>query len=239
VAEALMRGTRVSGTRTITERWRVQREGFYAEDGEDVIRINTVPPYFISISYVVPLYGTDPSAMEFLGAQKPKYPAVISSEVNVVYAGQQFENVENELVDAIVDIANRQACSDAFKKFGLTIPYDIVKSGKLKVAGSAVLYQSNATQLLGWTEAQVAQAKATFEKEDKWLFPSYTADFSYPGVSTVVFNPRQVKAARFGSLKDVVIHAFIHLGGEKGDKNASPHDLANFKGYDEILKACR
>ena len=69
--------------------------------------------------------------------------------------------------------------------------------------------------------------------------PSYTADMSYPGIPTVVFNPTQVRAERFGSLKDVVTHSFIHLGGEAGHKDASPHDLANFSGYKEILDACR
>jgi hypothetical protein len=93
--------------------------------------------------------------------------------------------------------------------------------------------------LLGWTEAQVTGAKATFEKEDRVIFPAYTADISYPGILTVVFNPRQVTAARFGSLRDAVTHAFIHLGGKPGDSKATPHDLANFKGYDEILNACR
>jgi hypothetical protein len=171
--------------------------------------------------------------------QKPKYPPATSSEVNVVYGGQQFEFVQDDVVDAIVDIANRQACSDAFKKYGLTIPYDVVKSGKLKIAGTAALYQPSASQLLGWSDAQVASAKATFDKEDRWLFPSYTADLSYPGIPTVVFNPNQVRSERFGGLRDVVTHAFIHLGGERGDAAATPHDLSKFKGYDEILKACR
>lgn len=171
--------------------------------------------------------------------QNPKYPPVTTSEINVVYGGRQFDFVRDDIVAAIVDIANRQACSDAFKKYNLTIPYDVVKSGKLRVAGTAALYRSNATQLLGWSESQVAAAKETFQKEDRWIRPSYTADLSYPGISTVVFNPNQVRAPRFGSLRDVVTHAFIHLGGQRGDPNATPSDLANFKGYNEILKACR
>jgi RHS repeat-associated protein len=168
-----------------------------------------------------------------------KYPPVKSSEVNVVYGGQQFEYVKSDVVDAIVDIANNQQCSDAFKAYNLTIPYDIVKSGELKVAGTATLYQANAQELLGWSAGQVGDAKALFEKENRIFFPSYTADLSYPGIPTVVFNPGQIRNERFGSLKDVVTHAFIHLGGQKGDLSASPHDLANFAGYKPILEACR
>ena len=171
--------------------------------------------------------------------QEPEYPPVTSSEINIVYGGQQFQYVQDDVVSAIVDIANRQRCSDAFKKYNLTIPYDVVKSRKLRVAGTAALYQPNASELLGWTDTQVADAKAVFQREDRFFRPSYTADLSYPRVPTVVFNALQIRQGRFGGLKAVVTHAFMHLGGQAGNPNATPHDLANFKGYDEILNACR
>jgi hypothetical protein len=170
--------------------------------------------------------------------QKPKYPPVTSDEIKVVYGGQQFQYVQDDITDAIVDIANKQACSDAFTKYGLTKPYDVVKSGKLRVAGTAALYQSNAEDLLGWSAQQVSDAKSLFQRGDSIVHPSYTADLSYSGVTTVVFNALQVRQGRFGGIKSVVTHAFIHLGGKSGDGSASPHDLANFSGYGEILKAC-
>jgi hypothetical protein len=175
--------------------------------------------------------------------QKPKYPPVISAEVNVVYGGQAFESVQADIVNAIVDIANRQECSDAFKEYNLTIPYDVVKSGNLRVAGVAALYQDNAQQLLGWTAQQVSDSKAQFAKQGGWFgsgfFRTLTADRSYPGIPTVIFNPSQVRNPEFGGLRTVVTHAFIHLGGRRGDPSARPHDLSNFGGYNRILTACR
>ena len=171
--------------------------------------------------------------------QKPKYPPVNRDEINVVHGGQLFDaNVRDDIVNAIVDIANNKNCSNAFEKHGVNIPYNVVKSGKLKVAGTAALYLPNAAGLLGWSSNQVAAAQKQFAKKDRWFRPEYTADLSQPGISTVVFNPRQVREERFGGLKKVVIHAFIHLGGSAGDPSAKPHDLANFPGYDEILRDC-
>ena len=169
------------------------------------------------------------------------YPPVTPYEINVVFGGRQFEFVQNDIVNAIVDIANRQACKDAFKKYNLTIPYDVVKSGKLRVAGRAALYQSNASELLGWTSKQVEDSKAKFDEErGLWgsgFWKNLTAERTYPGIPTVVFNPTQIR--KFGGIKDVVSHAFIHLGGQPGDPNADVHDLSTFKGYNEILNACR
>ena len=112
-------------------------------------------------------------------------------------AAVKFDLLRDEIVDAIVDIANRQACSDTFKKYSLTIPYDVVKSGKLRVAGRAALYQSNATELLGWGSQQVEDAKDTFDKEKRILGSGIrvklTADMSYHGIPTVVFNPRRTE----------------------------------------------
>jgi YD repeat-containing protein len=175
--------------------------------------------------------------------QKVKYPPVTPSEINVVFGGGQFEFVQDDIVNAIVDIANRQACSDAFKKHNLTIPYDVVKSGKLRIAGRAALYQPNASDLLGWTPQQIKDSKDKFD-EERGLFGSgfwkvVTAERIYAGIPTVVFNPTQVRNPSFGGLKDVVTHAFIHLGGQRGDPSAEGHDLANFRGYNEILNACR
>jgi len=73
IAQALMHGTRVSGTRTVTERWRVQPHVQQPEDSDDVVRINTVAHYFIETSYTMPLYGTDSLGMELL-TESPQKP---------------------------------------------------------------------------------------------------------------------------------------------------------------------
>jgi hypothetical protein len=175
--------------------------------------------------------------------EEPKYPPVTLSEVNVVYGGRAFESIQNEIVNAIVDIANRQGCSDAFKIYDLTIPYDVVKSGKLRIAGVAALYEDNAEQLLGLTAQEVSDSKTQFRKQGglfrSGLFATLTAERAYPSVPLAIFNPSLVRDPIFGGLKDVVTHTFIHLGGKRGDPSASPHDLSKFEGYDRIVTACR
>lgn len=140
----------------------------------------------------------------------------------------------------IVDISNRQACSDAFKKYGLKIPYDVAKSGKLRIAGLMALNQPNAGELLEWTPSQVDKARATFE----WHWYHYfrkpnIGEGVYAGIPTIVFNA-YADFKQLGGLREVVTHAFIHVGGKRGETSASPHDLGNFNpGYKEIIDSCK
>jgi len=173
------------------------------------------------------------------GGQEPKYPPVKDDEVNIVYAGDQFERVEGEYVAAIVGIANSQKCSDMFKKYNLKIPYDVVKAGDLRVAGTAVFYRSNATTLLRWSAAQVQKEREFHETQNNTFYPNKTADYVIPGIPTVVFNPSQARNPKHGGIRTIVTHAFIHLGGQRGDPNAAPHDLSNFAGYQNIIDACK
>jgi len=83
IAQALMHGTRVSGTRTVTERWRVQPHVQQPEDSDDVVRINTVAHYFIETSYTMPLYGTDSLGVELLTAAPQKTIPVENLRSNV------------------------------------------------------------------------------------------------------------------------------------------------------------
>jgi hypothetical protein len=172
-----------------------------------------------------------------------KYLPVTASEINlVVLPDDPFRLIQDDIVDAIVDISNRQACSDAFKQFHLKIPYDVVKSGNLRVGGLMALNQPNAGELLGWTANQVAVARRTFAEQDYIIpwFRSYTAEGVFVGTPTVVFNAYAVNMREFGGLREVVTHAFIHLGGREGDPTAAPFDLGNFKpGYKEIIDACK
>lgn len=184
-----------------------------------------------------------PTTPEPPAPQTPKYPPVTPAEVNVVFGGQAFESVQTEIVSSIVEIANRQACSDAFKAYDLTIPCDVVKSGKLRVAGVAALYQDNAQQLLGLSTQEVSDSKTQFRKQGGLLgsgfFKTLTAERAYPSVPLAIFNPSQVRNPDFGGLRAVVTHTFIHLGGQRGDRSARPHDLAKFRRYAHIINACR
>jgi hypothetical protein len=76
ISQALMQGTRIIGTRTVTERWRVQPHVPQPQDDDDIVRVDTVAPYFIETSYTMPLYGTDPMGMELLTAS-PQNPSTI------------------------------------------------------------------------------------------------------------------------------------------------------------------
>lgn len=96
--------------------------------------------------------------------------------------------------------------------------------------------------MTGWSQQQINAAKDTFDKEEGFLglgiAPSYTADIVQRGIATVVYNPSQVTAKRFGGLRAVVTHSFIHPGGQPG-VGGGAHDLAEFGGYKEIVDACK
>jgi hypothetical protein len=167
---------------------------------------------------------------------------VTRSEIKlVVFEGEGFQRIQGDIVDAIVDIANRQACSDAFKKWGLTIPYDLVKSGNLKVSGMAALYEPNAQSLLGWNADQVNKAQVQFARQRNIIpyFNVYTAEGVFVGTPTIIFNPTAIAIPESPALREVVIHGFIHLGGREGDESSGGHDLDTFPGYKEIVDACK
>jgi hypothetical protein len=173
---------------------------------------------------------------------KPKYAPVTGSEINfVLLPDDPLRLIQDDIVNAIVDIANRQPCSDAFKKWGLTIPYDVVKSGNLKVAGLMALKQPNAGGLLGWSATQVGIAQERFDRQNRFIpwTRQFIAEGVFVGTPTVVFNATAVGMPEFGGVKTIVTHAFIHLGGEPGYDTAVPFDLDKFPGYKEIIDACK
>ena len=101
-----------------------------------------------------------------------------------------------------------------------------------------VLNQSNASQLLGWSKEQVSIAKESFRP--KWYDFIYKniGEGVFVGTPTVVFNAN-ADMKQLGGLREVVIYAFIHLGGRKEMMKTSPHVLAHSPGYQEIIDACR
>jgi len=120
IAQALMHGTRVSGTRTVTERWRVQPHVQQPEDSDDVVRINTVAPYFINISYAMPLYGTDSLGIALLTPpQNPERMLTrdeVSGLIEDIYslfkAHSQCEDFMNRLLGELKKNTGYQASSN-------------------------------------------------------------------------------------------------------------------------------
>jgi hypothetical protein len=169
------------------------------------------------------------------GRRKP----VTAQEVSKKVVGG---DVPQSLIDSIVAIANSDNCVAAFKMHGLKSPLEVVRRDDFKAAGRGVLTQGNAGQLLGWTQKRVNDSRARFDKDIGVLglfWVKYTADISYKGTNSVVFNASVLNKLPEFNPRDVATHAFIHLGGQPGDPNAKGHDLSTFKPYNEILKACR
>lgn len=152
------------------------------------------------------------------------------------------------IIDAIVAISNSDRCLRAFHRHGLRPPIEIVREADFRIAGRGILGTGTsstprAARLLGWTPEQVDRARNAFNRDrgsalTLFLIREYTADYSYSGIPTAVFNASALRVQKFGGARDITTHTFIHLGGQPGIEGGE-HDLENYGPYNEILEACR
>ncbi|MDT4967431.1 MAG: hypothetical protein QOJ64_2168 [Acidobacteriota bacterium] len=166
-----------------------------------------------------------------------QYPPVTASDINIVGSSPSFDKIQGEIINDILDIANNQHCSDAFKKYGLRIPYDVVLSDKIKVAPQLLLNDSNASQMLQISPDMVKQV--AYDLSDGWIYQGAAAEtVTGPGHPPVLVIGRNITNAAYKGIKSVIIHEFIHAGGLSGRGGGRNGDLTFFNGYKEIQEAC-
>ena len=169
--------------------------------------------------------------------QKPKYPPVTEKDINIVATSPSFDPIRNEVVASIIDIANNQKCSDAFKKWGIKIPYDVVLSDHINIAPQAFLANANAAQTLGVSQAAID--KAAYDLSDGYILQGGAAEtLTGPGHKPALIIGQNITNPIYSDIKAVLIHEFIHAGGKPGSGSGANGDLTSFEGYKEIEEAC-
>jgi len=186
-----------------------------------------------------PVNSGDPSG---LCAQRKFRPAE-ESDILVVAHSESFDRILDQLIAAILDIANNQKCSDVFKKYGLRIPYDSLLYNTFRIAPSAALFRDGAAETLQITQTQLEEGRRAMDSNIPLL---ETAGAGYTARNadniTMIFNPTRIaNSPIFGGLKAVVIHEFIHAGGQPGRGGGRPYgDLSYFKDeYEDIQNNCK
>ena len=139
------------------------------------------------------------------------------------------------MVKHIIDIANNQKCSDAFKKYGLKIPYDLVLADKIRIVPQGFLYNDAAAQTLGISQDLVESIRS--DLAPGVIFRPNSAATTIPGANPIIIIGSGATEERYLGLKSVLIHEFIHAGGKPGSGSGANGDLTGFDGYKEIQQA--
>jgi RHS repeat-associated protein len=171
-----------------------------------------------------------------------KFRPAERSDILIVDSSGSFDAVVDDIIAAILDIANNQKCSDVFKKYGLRIPYDSLLYNTFRIAPSATLFRPNAAERLGITQAQVEVGTGGFASNIPIVNQKGAGFTAQNGDNlTMVFNANYFQDPVFGGLKAIVIHEFIHAGGRPGGPIALPYgDLNNFKKeFEDIYNVCK
>jgi hypothetical protein len=141
-------------------------------------------------------------------------------------------------------------CTEAFRKAGLQSPLEVATDEGVVIRPAADLYRYSATEL-GLANEQMR--RAYMEGFSSGRAQSGTVPSIRSGVRlTTDGRPRifihnsafDGESFWFGrvSLRDALIHEFIHVGGQPptpGWLEFVQHDLAGFEHHDEIMGACR
>jgi len=170
-------------------------------------------------------------------AQGKKYPPLTKSDLIIVGGSQSFDRNRDEIESSLIDIANSQACSDAFQKYGLRKPYDIIRSDRIKITSQAFLRDRNASRSLQISQASIDTA--AYKLSDGFLTKgaaTYTVTES--GQAPVLVVGQNILGPKYNGIKSVLIHEFIHAAGMPGNGGGLNGDLTGFKGYKEIEEAC-
>jgi hypothetical protein len=167
--------------------------------------------------------------------QKPVYPPVTDKDVNIVDRSKPFDTIGEQVIKDIIDIANNQKCSDAFKKYGLRIPYDLLLSDKIKIVPHGFLYNDEAARTLGISQDLVDSIR--YDLSTGIIFWGKAAATVSGSNPIIVIGP-SATLEDYGGLKSVLIHELIHAGGKAGSGDGVNGDLTGFDGYKEIQAAC-
>jgi hypothetical protein len=152
------------------------------------------------------------------------------------------------LREALAPLLSRQ-CTDMFARAGLQSPSEVARTTGVEMRYSRDLYMYSADQLGLVSE----ETRSSLMKE---LSNGRTQSGSVPPVRygkrlttdgrARIFLPDNAFVGEsfwFGtiSLRGVLIHEFIHVGGQPptpGWMGFLSHDLAGYEHYDEIMSAC-
>jgi hypothetical protein len=189
-------------------------------------------------------FAYDKQASDQLLPQNPESVDLVTIE--------HFNDSHTRDIRAAVKRLFSDPCTAAFRKYGLTPPIesqlagiiirpatDLINLSPEQLGISDQTRNAYREQFFGNTANSNAQGGTIpGSRNGKNITPDgraqvYLAGSAWAGES-YLFNTF--------SFQDVVSHEFIHVGGQPptpGKLGSWRHDLAGFKGFDEILKACR
>ena len=186
------------------------------------------------------------------------YRAVEAKDINVPESSAAFDDIKEAAIKAILEITNSQACSDAFVAEGWRKPYDsVLGASSFRLAPAAVLQKykyetGKLSNLLNATSPQLDQAREA-------LFPSTYAVSGIGSINgagftilnssgnsytlTMLLDVSGINSGSYGSIKDVLIHEFVHAAYVQGsDQGAGkPYGDLNYirDKVGRVLKACQ
>jgi len=139
---------------------------------------------------------------------------VTDRDINIVSWLAPFDRFGAQVVKDIVDIANNRQCSDAFKKYGLTIPYDQVLSDNLRIVPLGFLYDDAAARTLGVRQEVVDSIRNDLSTGNiSWGDAAATIRGT---VSSIIVIGPAANLADYGGIRSVLIHELIHAGERSG-----------------------
>jgi fibronectin type III domain protein len=171
------------------------------------------------------------------GSTKREYPPVTEAEINTVGSSDSFDQIQNSVIRALLDIANDQKCSDAFKRNHIRIPYDVILADKINIVPQAFLKDRGASRALGVSQDRLDSA--AYDLSNGYIFQGAAAVLLTGNHRPALIIGQNITERRFKSIKSVIVHEFIHAGGVRGQGGGVNGDLT-FMGdaYRDIQAAC-
>jgi YD repeat-containing protein len=251
LVEASARASRrVVGRRNSGVSWGRRFEVIHDANGRIISEeLGDLDPDLQGVNYGVeiPIYDSSWALNLTLLPQKSGEFSDPTSSIRIIDTGSStaFERNKNKVLRKIEFMVNSGSCNAAFKRWGLTTPYDLVNSGKITLSSTQALTNSSYNRVLG--QALGTQSGSL---PDATRIETQNAD----GPARTLRNDRTGNAIIFfGSdafdpsyLDEAVPHEFIHAGGQGGKYSVlgwlfGGHDLSGYnpKAYADIMANCK
>lgn len=235
--------TRVIGTRTITEHFKVKQYSARKEDDPDtdIVHVGTTQEYSFTRTTVVSLYDESWSA-GLLSVQEGLTEPLIK-----LLPGFS-DTIQQRILQTIRSISDNKNCAEAFRKNGLNPVAGLVVNG-LVIGQATLLSNPDNTAMIGITEDARRRDLAGVGSTDIQAFttkdwPGVREKYTTDGRARIFLN-----ASAFGggklSLREVLVHEFLHVAGwppaEVGffGELTGKTDLSHYKNYETIMAACK
>jgi hypothetical protein len=156
-----------------------------------------------------------------------------------------LEKNKLKVLSKIEWMVNSGSCNDAFKKWGLATPYDLVNSGKITLSSTQSLTNSSYNSVLGQALGTQSGSLPNATRIDALNAdaPARTLRNDGNGKAIIFFGPGAFDPSY---LDEAVPHEFIHAGGQGANYSVlgwifGGHDLSGFneKAYADIMANCK